>query len=674
VSLPPTLRGKAGTQALAERPIVVALTGQPNVGKTTVFNMMTGLNQHVGNWPGKTVERKEGTFTFNDSTYRLVDLPGTYSLSANSPEEVIARDFIITERPDVVVAVINAASLERTLYLVAELLPLPAPVVIGLNMLDVAQQEQVQVDAHVLEAALGVRVVPMTASRNVGVRELFEAVDQVAHDPGCYAPTRPEIRADHREALAELGTLIEDAVPTPYPPEWVALKLFEGDRVVTEWMERSLSPEKWAAVRQTLSVHEDGMMAVASGRYEWIGRMTRAAMRRPAIGQIGLTERLDRVLAHPLWGVGVLLAILGAVFWLTYTVAAPMQSLLQLGMGAIGEWIEALFGNTLPWLNDLIVHGLLAGVGTVITFVPILIVFFATMGVLEETGYMSRAAFVMDRFMHLIGLHGRSFLPLFLGFGCNVPAVMGARVIDAPRARRLTVMLAPLVPCTARLAVLAFLAPAFFGRSAALVAWGLVALSLLVLVAAGFIAGRLALGGESTAFVMELPLYHVPTVRAICLLVWQRTLSFLEKAATIMVGAALVVWALTYFPGPGITHSYMAVIGQILAPVGRLVGLNWQLVVALLTSVIAKENSVATLGILYGAGGTDLARTLAGAITPASALAYLVVQMMFVPCVATMAAIRQEAGWRWMALNLLFLLVVSLSVGGVVYAVATFLG
>jgi ferrous iron transport protein B len=284
---------------------------------------------------------------------------------------------------------------------------------------------------------------------------------------------------------------------------------------------------------------------------------------------------------------------------------------------------------------------------------------------------MARAAFVMDRFMHLIGLHGRSFLPLFLGFGCNVPAVMGARVVDTPRARLLTVMLAPLVPCTARLAVVAFLAPAFFGRSAALVSWGLVTLSLVVLVVVGFVLGRVALRGESTAFVMELPLYHLPTPRAIGLLVWQRTLSFLEKAATIMVGAAIVVWALSYFPGPGIAHSYMAVVGQILEPAGRLVGLNWQLVVALLTSVIAKENSVATLGILYGGSGADLPRILAVAIAPASALAYLVVQMLFVPCVATLTAIRQEAGVRWMGANLWFLLVVSLGVGGIVYAVAS---
>ena len=659
---------------VAGRTITVALAGQPNVGKTTVFNMMTGLNQHVGNWPGKTVERKEGTFTFNGNRYRLIDLPGTYSLSANSPEEVIARDFIITERPDVVVAVINAASLERTLYLVAELLPLPAPLVIGLNMIDVAHQEHLEVDPAVLEAAIKVPVVPMVASKNKGVRELFQAVDDLVHSPEGYRPNIPEIRADHREVLAELGNLIEGFAPSPYPHDWIALKLFEGDQVITEMMQKTLPPDKWEAVHDILLAHDDGMMAVASGRYEWIGRMTRAAMKHPSVGQIGLTERLDRVLAHPIWGLGSLLLALGMVFWLTYTLAAPVQGWLEGLIGQLGESLSALLVNTPPWLQSLIVDGVLGGAGTVVTFIPILVIFFAAMGFLEDTGYMARAAYVMDRFMHLMGLHGRSFMPLFLGFGCNVPAVIGARVIDSRRARLLTIMLAPLVPCTARMAVVAFLAPAFFGQAATLVSWGLIALSLLVLAIAGVIINHWVLGGERVAFIMELPLYHLPNRRTIGLLIWQHTLAFLQKAATVIVVASLIIWVLSYFPGPGIQNSYMASIGQALEPIGRWVGLNWQLVVALLTSIAAKENSIATLSILYGAGGAEgLAEMMARSVPVASALAYLVVQMLFVPCIATMAAVRQEAGWKWAFLNLVFLFIISIGVGGLVYAIVSVL-
>ena len=676
----PTPTGPNQTEKSVEPPspdkrtITVALTGQPNVGKTTVFNMMTGLNQHVGNWPGKTVERKEGTFTLNGNRYRLIDLPGTYSLSANSPEEVIARDFIITERPDVVIAIINAASLERTLYLVAELLPLPAPLVVGLNMIDVAQQEHLEIDPQVLEAALRVPVVPMVASKNQGVRELFDAVDEVVRHQEGYAPNIPEIREDHHEVLAELEDLIQDAVPPPYPHDWIALKLFEGDQVITGMIQESLSPDKWEAVHDILVEHDDGMMAVASGRYEWIGRMTRAAMKHPPIGQIGLTERLDRVLAHPLWGIGVLLVVLVVVFWLTYTVAAPIQGWLEYLIGRLGDFLAGLLPGAPLWLQSLVIDGILGGAGTVITFVPILLIFFAAMGVLEDTGYMARAAYVMDRFMHLMGLHGRSFMPLFLGFGCNVPAVIGTRVIGSRRARILTMMLAPLVPCTARMAVVAFLAPAFFGPAAALVSWGLISLSLLVLAVAGVLINRWVLRGERVAFVMELPLYHLPNKRTLGLLVWKNTLSFLQRAATVIVVASIVIWALSYFPGPGIENSYMATIGRMLEPIGQLIGLNWQLMVALLASIAAKENSIATLGILYGAGGEEsLASILSRTIPPTSALAFLVVYMLFVPCIATMAAVKQEAGWKWTFLNLVFLFVISVAVGGIVYAIASWL-
>jgi len=654
--------------------ITVALAGQPNVGKTTVFNMMTGLNQHVGNWPGKTVERKEGTFTLNGNRYRLIDLPGTYSLSANSPEEVIARDFIITERPDVVIAIINAASLERTLYLVAELLPLPAPLVIGLNMMDVAKQENIEIDPQVLEAAIRVPVVPMVAARNQGIRELFDAVDELVRHPEEYAPNLPEIRADHREVLAELEDLIQDVVPPPYPHDWVALKLFEGDRVITDMIQESLPPDKWEAVHDILVDHDDGMMAVASGRYEWIGHMTRAAMKHPPVGQIGFTERLDRVLAHPLWGIGVLLLVLGVVFWLTYTVAAPIQGWLEHLVGRLGGFLTALLTGDPLWLQSLVIDGILGGAGTVITFVPILLIFFAAMGVLEDTGYMARAAYVMDRFMHLMGLHGRSFMPLFLGFGCNVPAVIGTRVIGSHRARILTIMLAPLVPCVARMAVVAFLVPAFFGSAAALVAWGLVALSLIVLAVAGILINRWVLRGDRVAFIMELPLYHLPNRRTIGLLVWQNMLAFLQKAATVIVVASIVIWALSYFPGPGIENSYMAAFGRMLEPVGQLIGLNWQLMVALLASIAAKENSIATLGILYGTGGEEnLASTLSHTIPTASALAFLVVYILFVPCIATIAVVKQEAGWKWVFFNLVFLLVISVIVGGIVYTIASWL-
>jgi ferrous iron transport protein B len=656
-----------------ERTVLVALAGQPNVGKSTLFNLLTGLNQHVGNWPGKTVERKEGAFTHNGTTYRLVDLPGTYSLTANSAEEVIARDFIIKERPDVVVVLVDAATLEHNLYLVAELLPLPAPVIVALNMMDVAQQEGVCIEPEVLEAALGVRVVPMVATKNVGTRELLAAIDEVVHNVDGYAPKRPEVRADHQQVLERIEGLIAGCVPTPYPQDWGALKLLEGDTEITRMMQESLSPERWEAVHDVLRAHDDALVAVASGRYEWIGRMIRAAVTRPKVGQIGLTERLDRWAVHPFWGLIILAGILGLAFWLTYTIGAPLQDLLDTYVvGGLADLLGNLLANTPAWLSGLVVDGIVGGVGTVVTFLPILVIFFAILGLLEDMGYMARAAYVMDSFMHLMGLHGKSFLPLFLGFGCNVPAVMGARVIESPRARLLTVFLAPLIPCAARMTVVAFLAPAFFGGAATLVSWGLVALSLVVLAVSGVVINRVAFKGERAAFIMELPLYHVPNWRTIGLLVWQRSLAFFKKAGTIILAISVMVWALSVLPGGEVETSYLARVGRWLEPLGRLMGFDWRLMVALLTSFIAKENSVAALGVLFGTSeGMGLAQVVADSYPAATGLAFLVVQMLFIPCVAVVGVIRQETGsWRWTLFNLGSLLLISLATGIAVFWLA----
>ncbi len=657
-----------------ERPVLVALAGQPNVGKSTLFNLLTGLHQHVGNWPGKTVERKEGTLTWKGTTYRLVDLPGTYSLTANSLEELIAREFIIRERPDVVIAVVDAATLERSLYLVAELLPLPAPVVVALNMMDVAQQEGIQVEPEVLQAALGVPVVPMSAVRGVGVQELLETVERMARGELPYTPRFPQIRPDHQQVLDSIGERIAGYVPSPYPDEWVALKLLEGDPEITAMMRSALPPERWDEVHAILRAHDDAQVAVASGRYEWIGRMVRAAVTRPRVGQIGLTERLDRWVTHPILGLFILAGIFGLVFWLTYTLGAPLQNLLETYVvGALAEWVGGL---PLPaWLSGLLADGVIGGAGAVLTFLPILVFFFAALAFLEDVGYMARAAYVMDNFMHLIGLHGKSFLPLFLGFGCNVPAVLGTRVIESRRARLLTILLAPLVPCTARMAIIIFLAPAFFGAAAPLVSWGLVLLSLTVLALTGIVLNRVLFGGRRSAFIMELPLYHLPNWRTIGLSVWQRSLSFVRKAGTVIVVISAIIWALSTFPGGSTEESFLGQLGRWLEPAGRLIGMDWRLTVALLSSFVAKENSIATLGVLFHTGEEGLAETLAATYPIATALAFLVVQVLFIPCVAAVGAIRQEtASWRWTLFSFALLLGISFLAGGATFHIARWLG
>lgn len=669
----------AAAPALAVHTAVhtIALAGQPNMGKSTIFNLLTGLNQHVGNWAGKTVERKEGSFTFNGQEYRLVDLPGTYSLTANSPEEIVAREFILREQPDAVVAVVSAANLERSLYLVAELICLPVPLVVGLNMMDVAEQEGLHVETEVLEAALGVPVVPLVATRAAGVRHLLREIEHTLEGKRVAAPRLPEIRADHRAALEQVMQRITGMVPQPYPVDWVALKLLEGDTEITRKMQSVLPPQTWEAVHEILLQHDDALLAVASGRYEWIGRMVRAAVARPQLGQISLTERIDRWAAHPLWGLVLLALVLGAVFGLTFTLGSPLQAWLDTQVvGRISELASIRLASAPNVLRSLIVDGIIGGVGSVLTFLPILVIFFAAFGFLEDVGYMARAAYVMDNLMHLMGLHGKSFLPLFLGFGCNVPAVMGTRVIDSAPARLLTILLTPLVPCTARMAVVAFLAPAFFGANAVFVSWGLVLLTLVMLVLSGALLNRLLFKGERSAFIMEMPLYHLPNGRTIGLLVWQRMLSFVKKAGTTILAISVVIWAMARLPGGELETSLLAQIGRLLEPVGSWMGLDWRLTVALITTFPAKENAIATLGVLFGGvPEAGLAQTLAQTFSTASALAFLVVTMLFIPCAATVAVIRQETNsWRWTLLNVGMLLALSVVAGALTYRLALWLG
>ncbi len=664
------------SKAPDQKPITLALAGQPNVGKSAIFNMLTGLSQHVANWPGKTSEQRVGEYRRDGTVVHIVDLPGTYSLTANSEEERIARDYLIRERPDVVVLVVDASALERNLYLLAELLHLPVPVVVGLNLMDLAQEQGIRVEPHVLEAALGLPVVPMVATRNQGVRELVDIALEVARHPEAFAPRRPEIRSDHAAVLAEVSRLIADAVPEPYPRDWVALKLLEGDSEITALM-RSRLGERWEAVHQILRQHEDAVLAVAGGRYEWIGRMVRAAVTRPRAGQVTLTDRLDRIATHPVWGLLVLGGVLGLTFWLTYAIGTPLQAWLDSWLVQAGaEQARSALRGAAPWVGSLVADGVIAGVGLVLTFLPILLVFFAVLAVLEEAGYIARAAYITDRFMHFMGLHGRSFLPLFLGFGCNVPAVMAARTIDSTRARLMTILLAPFVPCPARMSVVAILAPIFFGVYAPWVALGLILLTMAVLAVVGLLLHELFMGGEHLAFIMELPLYHRPEPRAILRSIRERLLDFLRVAGSIILLVSVLLWAAMHLPAGQVETSYLAAFGRHLEPVGRLMGLDWQMVVALLTSFVRKENVIATLGVLYGPGqGGGLGETLSQTVAPAAALAFMVVQMLFVPCVATVAAIRQETrSWRWTALSILLPLAVSFVCGLAAYHGARLLG
>jgi ferrous iron transport protein B len=654
-----------------DEPPCVALAGQPNVGKSTVFNILTGLSQHVGNWPGKTIEKKVGTYRQGKIQLRVVDLPGTYSLSGTSPEEQIARDYIIKEKPAVVVIIADAVTLERNLYLLAELLTLGVPTVLGLNMIDVAYDQGLEVEPHVLEAALGVPVIPMVASRNQGVRELMQAVSRIMSDPSTLKPSLPEVPEAEATALAELIQLIDDHIPEDYPRDWVGLRLLEGDEEIVDMVREELGSEKSSQVTQLLLKHENAILSLASARYEWIERMVRAAVKHPRIGQISLTDRIDRVATHPLWGLLLMLGLLGGVFWVTYAVGSPLQELLDRYFVRGGaDLVRSALAGAPSWFVDLLADGVIGGAGAVITLIPILLIFFVALALLEDVGYMARAAYMTDRFMHPMGLHGKSALPLLVGFGCNVPAVLGTRIIDSPRARLLTILLAPLVPCMARMAVISMMAPIFFGRNAPLVTWGLLALNLMVLALLGLCLHKSLLGGQSSDFIMELPLYHRPNLRTIGLAIWNRLRSFLKNAGGIILLVSIVVWMLSTLPGGDLNSSYLASLGRLFEPIGRLMGLSWEMTVALLTSFVAKENTIVTLGVLLRDGGIGdgLRVAINNAMTPLAALAFLAIQMLFIPCIATVAVMKKEIGnWRWTLFGVLLLLVISVGSGIIIY-------
>ncbi|OPY10639.1 ferrous iron transport protein B [Syntrophus buswellii] len=662
--------------ASEQRRILVALAGQPNVGKSTIFNILTGLSQHVGNWPGKTVEKKEGVYIADNTEMHIVDLPGTYSLTAFSEEERVARDFILQNRPDVIALLINASSLERSLYLLSELLLLGPPVVAAVNMIDVAESSGISINMAKLRKSLGIPVVPMIATKNTGINDLVAQILATADGNESYQPVLPGVSSDHEDVYHELLNLIrEHATPDAYPPEWVSIKLMEGDGEISRRVEDRVPAFVRERINALLIEHEDALRAVVNGRYSWIKTITDQAVSRKRMEEVLLTDRIDHVLTRPIWGIPILLGVFGLIFLLTYTVGFPLQKLLEEAVILLGRSLEPLFVSAPLWLKGLVLDGVIGGAGSVLTFLPILVIFFAVLALLEDVGYMARAAFVMDRFMHLIGLHGKSFMPLCLGFGCNVPAIMGARILESRKARLLTLLLIPFVPCTARLAVLTFMTAALFGHKATLVSWSLLTLNILVLGVVGMAASALFLKDEQTPFIMELPLYHKPNPRTIGMVVWSRSLAFVKKAGTVIVLVSVVIWLLSYLPEGRLEDSFLARGGMLLEPFGVPLGLDWKMVTALLTSIVAKENAVATLGVLYGVGDEGLVRLLPSVISAASGLSFLVVLMLFVPCAATVAVMKQEMRDRkWFVLSLTLTLVISYLGGMAAYRIAFWLG
>lgn len=686
-----TTRSSVTTRAT--RTFSVALAGQPNTGKSTVFNRITGSRQHVGNWPGKTVEKKTGTFDYKGNTYRVVDLPGTYSLTANSIEETIARDFIIDGHPDVVVIVVDASQMERTLYMVAETIPLPSPVVVALNMMDIAEQEGLEVDAKALEMSMGVRIVPMVASKNKGVSELLEAIHNVAHNGKEYSPRKPEIGRDYRSLLQDIQAKISGHVPAPYPEDWVALKLLENDKAIAGLMEARIEPAHWKELMGITEQNDKGALIAASARYEWIQSILSDSIKyRGQQGFITRRTRFDRIATHRLWGPFMAVGIVLAAIIATMAIGVPFS------MGVFGL-LPMLSGGTIAalagapgWLSSMVAEGIIPGIGMVFAVLFFVMAMFLVLGFLEDIGYMPRLAYVTDRFMRNLGVSGRSFMPLFMSLTCNMMGVMGSRVVDSWRQRLVTLVLAPIIPCVAVWAVIGFVTAVFFGVSAPLVILALLAVTALHLFITSLLLRRTVLPGESTGLIMELPLYHRPNWTTIWNFVWAHAKAFLKRGGTIIALIVVIIWALSYFPNGAIETSILASIGKVFQPVGNLMGMDWRLVVSLIVAFASKEASLASMAVLYGIGTAAsttvpglmlggatfehaaLGSTMVATVSPATALAFVFVFFFSLPCIGTVSVIYGETkSLKWTLGATAYYTIASLALGIIAYNLGLFI-
>jgi ferrous iron transport protein B len=694
-----------GTVVAAERALRVALAGNPNVGKSSLFNRLTGARQHVGNWPGKTVEQRTGICRWDvgdgQEDVAFVDLPGTYSLAGSSPEEVVAEQALTGGAVDVVATVLDSTNLERNLYLALQIAELELPQVLVLNLADAAQAEGVRIDAGRLAAGFGVPVVRTAARTGEGVDDLLA---------GLHAAARPEVRVPYGAVLeTELAALAAELAARDEPvagtqvaaptPRWLALRLLEGDPVAGAAVAaRAGGPEVLAAAEAAIGRIRavegvDPALLVADRRYAWAHHLASQVTGHAPAGR-RRTDRLDDVLTHPWLGVPILLALMWLVFTLVVEVAAPFVGWIEdLVDGPLRGWAEGLLGALGlggSWVEGLVLGGALVGVGAVLVFVPVLTLLYVALGLLEDSGYLARAAYLMDRVMAPIGLSGKSFLPLLLGFGCNVPAVYATRVLDRRRERLVTALLLPFVSCAARLPVYVLLASVFFPTWRGTVVFAMYVLSIATVLVFGAVLDRLLLRDErGGSFVLELPAYRAPSPRVLGRYVQQRVGAFVRNAGTVILGASMLVWLLLAIPvgaGAGrfadvpLEDSAFAAASAVVAPALAPAGLgSWEMAGTLLSGMVAKEVVVATLWQVHApATGADdlpaeageddsalagplrasLAATSGGHPGPAAA-ALLVFVLLYVPCVATVAAIRQELGGRWAALSVGMSLVVA---------------
>ncbi len=672
--------------------LTVAIAGNPNSGKTTIFNALTGTHQHVGNYSGVTVEKKEGEYTHKGVEVNVVDLPGTYSLSAASLDERVARDFLIQERPDVVVDVIDATNFERHAYLVAQLVEIGVRLVLVLNMTDRARAAGQVLDLDILAERLGCEVVETVGSKGVGLHELKNAIGRAAQKPAS------QIDLDYGD---ELGGLIDDMEArlraagagklAPYEDRWAAIRLLEEDEEIKHLVRKRFPAQSMrilsfsAQLRRRMEGHHGDALAVfiAERQYGFAAGLYREILRQEANTRRWLSDRIDDLLTHRMLGIPIFLGFMYLVFWMTFTLGQAPMEWLDSGFG----WLASFLSTHWPDgpLKSLVIDGVIGGVGGVVIFLPNIVLLFLGIALLEDTGYMARVAFIMDRLMHRIGLHGKSFIPMLVGFGCSVPAIMATRTLENRRDRLATMMVIPLMSCGARLPIYALFIPAFFPEVwRARVLWLIYLTGVLLAVLVVRLLRSTLLRGESTPFVMELPPYRMPTLKGIVLHMWQRSWMYLRKAGTVILLISIIMWVFTSFPKPktytmdewvegggrampqaiarahaaeDLRYSIAGRVGHAMEVVTKPLGFDWRINTALLGAFAAKEVFVSQLSIIFSIGDADtdrgsLIRRLQRRYTPLTGLCVILFCLIATPCMATVAVTWRESGSiRWALLQ-----------------------
>jgi len=718
-----------------QKHLSIALAGNPNSGKTTIFNNMTGTRQKVGNWPGVTVEKKEGHIKKSGYDLKIIDLPGTYSLTPFSIEEIVARNFVLEERPDVVIDIIDASNLERSLYLATQLREIDCKVLFALNMADVAQTRGIKIDAEKLSELLDVPVVFTIGNKNQGIDTLLEKAIELA-ESDYVIPIKRKVKysKDIEDSISKLEHFIESLgkEAIPYNTRWTAIKLLEDDKIVKERIQQKTGENSRKILEET-AAHRDFLVdrfddepeiVMTDERYGFIAGIIREVLTTSTRQRVDISRNVDLVLTNRFVGFPIFIFFIWAMFQLTFSLGVyPM------------EWIDSgikLFSTSLAQVlpdnifKDFLINGVIAGVGSVVVFLPNILILFFCISLFEDTGYMSRAAFLMDKIMHLIGLHGKSFIPMLMGFGCNVPAIMASRTLESEKDRILTILITPFMSCSARLPVYIILAGAFFGIRAGSVIFGIYILGIILSIITGRIFRSTLLKGVDAPFVMELPPYRIPMIKSLLIHMWDRSKLFLKKMGGIILAGSVVVWALSAFPrnipysinyalemervktsfqtkiatahepekavltqqrdlavakiaramkAEHAEKSFMGRIGKVVAPIFEPLGIDWRGSVALLTGFVAKEIVVSTMGILYATDGNEDSEALKNALlssdmTPLGALAMMVFVLLYMPCLATLAAIKREtASWKWMTFSISYSTILAWTAAFIVYQV-----